>query len=323
MQELFDTNLIIERRDMQNLSYIFKNDDLFSQTGYKVLRNCQENGLIPCFKVNYNGKIKLVYDLTSYRPLQIILPLLKPEKFVSIILDLIDNIVNLGENGFIQINKIAFALDKIFINDKDKIAFVYIPYNESLNSFSNQIYEENVKKIIKEAIVTYKNLSVLELLRLYDDISEKKFTLENIKYYILEGRYNKQNIAFSEVEREQPILESNNGNSTINSTVSMIQPNAKLIGTGMAKTMEIIINKSEMIFGKNKDAVDILISFHPAISRVHCKIIYSNDRYYVCDLGSANGTYINGTKIKSFEAIQIGFDDEIMLANIVFILKRI
>jgi diguanylate cyclase (GGDEF)-like protein len=42
------------------------------------------------------------------------------------------------------------------------------------------------------------------------------------------------------------------------------------------------------------------------VSRQHCELIYEKDRLYVRDLGSANGTYVNGKRIKDITELKDG-----------------
>lgn len=56
---------------------------------------------------------------------------------------------------------------------------------------------------------------------------------------------------------------------------------------------EYIIRTGESIIGSGKDA-DIMINDNSAISRKHARLFISNGDYYIEDLGSTNGTCVNG-----------------------------
>ena len=47
------------------------------------------------------------------------------------------------------------------------------------------------------------------------------------------------------------------------------------------------------------------ITGNPAVSRVHCKILVRNRSYYIQDLGSSNGTFLNGKKVTMTEPLEI------------------
>ena len=51
------------------------------------------------------------------------------------------------------------------------------------------------------------------------------------------------------------------------------------------------------------------------ISRIHCKVICKQDDYYIEDLQSANGTYINNVRLQPKVATRIKHGDVVRLAN--------
>lgn len=53
------------------------------------------------------------------------------------------------------------------------------------------------------------------------------------------------------------------------------------------------------------------------ISREHLKIMYGNNRYYITDEGSTNGTKLNGVDIRKKGKMELNTGDEIILADIV------
>ena len=57
------------------------------------------------------------------------------------------------------------------------------------------------------------------------------------------------------------------------------------------------------------------------ISRVHCKINFSGGRYYITDLGSANGTSVNQRRLEKQQTVELHSGDCIRLANSDFIIS--
>lgn len=85
-------------------------------------------------------------------------------------------------------------------------------------------------------------------------------------------------------------------------------------------TMQIEISREEFVIGKDPSA-DAIIDFNPAISRRHCKITYRDERYFIEDLGSSNGTYVNRKRIDE-TIIPLKNGDRLILANTKFIVKE-
>ncbi len=55
----------------------------------------------------------------------------------------------------------------------------------------------------------------------------------------------------------------------------------------------------------------------PYISKAHAKIVLDESEYFLEDLNSANGTFLNGTRI--FDAVKLSNGDRIKLGQIEFI----
>ncbi|MFA5139733.1 MAG: FHA domain-containing protein [Elusimicrobiota bacterium] len=68
-----------------------------------------------------------------------------------------------------------------------------------------------------------------------------------------------------------------------------------LLKFNAAVIKEIPIEKSALVVGRKADS-DIVID-NPAISGHHCKIVLSGDTYFVEDLESTNGTFLNEKRV--------------------------
>lgn len=79
-----------------------------------------------------------------------------------------------------------------------------------------------------------------------------------------------------------------------------------------------IISQPVMGIGKSKDKSDIVIEGNPAVSRVHAQIIWKEQQYYVRDLGSANGTFLNHERIVPNENILLKNGDKLAFADAKF-----
>lgn len=76
----------------------------------------------------------------------------------------------------------------------------------------------------------------------------------------------------------------------------------------------IIPIRQTLTFGR-KDDNDVVVR-DEFISGYHARIIIKNNVFYIEDLQSTNGTFINGEKIEGRAKIEV--NDEIKLGNVVF-----
>lgn len=96
------------------------------------------------------------------------------------------------------------------------------------------------------------------------------------------------------------------------STLDMIR---KLVSKDKSKYENIEIDKFPFILGKLQEFTDYQIQ-DDCVSRLHLKIDEIEGDYYITDLNSTNGTFINGYRLESNEQRQINIGDEIKVANI-------
>jgi pSer/pThr/pTyr-binding forkhead associated (FHA) protein len=120
---------------------------------------------------------------------------------------------------------------------------------------------------------------------------------------------------FHKLEKGEEIIGTSN---TMKLDASLLPINwAYLIvkhGENRGKDFKIV--KDETTIGREQEN-DIVIP-NPTVSRFHAKIIRSEDKYFIEDLGSANGTMVNGIKVTK-ELLHDG--DIVQLGDVVLVFK--
>jgi pSer/pThr/pTyr-binding forkhead associated (FHA) protein len=85
-----------------------------------------------------------------------------------------------------------------------------------------------------------------------------------------------------------------------------------MVKTGFYEGLEIPLDRDWIVFGRGRGA-DVVLA-EPTISRAHAAIGYEADGFYVQDVGSTNGTWVNGASAKR-QALKSG--DEIQMGRLV------
>lgn len=67
----------------------------------------------------------------------------------------------------------------------------------------------------------------------------------------------------------------------------------------------VLINKNSFIIGKSPDMVDYCVRYNSNISRKHVCIIKMEDGYYIQDLETTNGTYVNGMRVSGSSSVKL------------------
>ena len=82
------------------------------------------------------------------------------------------------------------------------------------------------------------------------------------------------------------------------------------------------LEKSENKIGKRERSVDICIRSNPALSREHCAIRLLSGVYYLEDLNSSNGTYLNGEMIAPGKMVRLSNGCKIRMADEEFVFQE-
>lgn len=379
MNDLILDNLIKEKRDITNISYILEDSSLFFEIGYKVLQNQEKNGFIKAVKVIHNGKIKLIYDISKYKSLASIMPGLNAASFLIIMSKLFDIICETIENGFMQIENININFENIFIDTNNlSVNLIYIPVNTECNGNSKSLFEERLKGNIARAISANRNIDNELVNKLYSNLSLANNTIEMLRDYINTLSYtntnynqinnrvdskvnierksapsipvkseelksNKESKFISAIkgvfkfnnkkdrtkvsyEKNRKVQAPINNNDSLETEVlsgDMFIPTIAIVREDALESVNIPITKENFLIGKSVQMADGVISFNKAISRIHCRIIYIDGRYFIKDEKSVNGTFVNNRRVHVDGQVPIKTGDIIRLANSDFQVKSI
>jgi pSer/pThr/pTyr-binding forkhead associated (FHA) protein len=77
----------------------------------------------------------------------------------------------------------------------------------------------------------------------------------------------------------------------------------------------VIVDKDEFRIGKNAGMSDYVITNNSSVSRQHAVIQRRNGQFFVTDLGSTNGTFVNEKRISGTVQLQDG--DNIRYADVI------
>ena len=284
------------------LRYSIAREDDFSNIEYKVLMNQLEHGLLECTKVICNGGIQLIYDVLDYQPLSTFYNRMSFEDFFYIISELYTITEQVKNNGFMKNDHLELSMDKIFVNPgSKKVYMVYLPILLNTDEKQESI-ETMIKKVLINIALNHFTLTDYRIKELYEDIKVRDFTLRAINTKIVNRDYGAADV--------QPIKQSN---------PDMVP--RKLMTLTSINSPELIvlrIDKVDYMIGKMVAPGHGLIRNYPTISREHCKITCQGDQFFIMDLNSANGTYINEQRIPSYFACPLHSKDKLRLANLIF-----
>ncbi len=96
------------------------------------------------------------------------------------------------------------------------------------------------------------------------------------------------------------------------------KPVGKLVYDGNGNQEDFIIEKDLFRIGSLKASSDAVIHSR-TVSGNHAKIIREGDDYYIMDLNSSNGTFVNGNMLSYHEKVRLKPMDSVKIADVSFI----
>lgn len=298
MNALIEKNYIQEMICGSNFSYILNDNSSFLSTEYKVLQSQANSCFVKCMKMLYNGKVQLYYLTNNNKPLASLLPTLDAESFMVICANLFADIIDVKGNGFLSCQNIDISFERIYVDTATyKVSLVYLPVAQRV-FYDSSIFENELRTSLIKLIQGVSTLSTPKTVQLATNLANGTLSIESIYTSIKSGK--------------TPI--SSPHNNPVSDNFGN-QGQMKLVAMNAPTRIEIVVTKNEFTIGKKAELVDGVISFNRMISRSHCKVTKNGTQYFITDLQSANGTFVNHARLQPNQPHPINGGDIIRLAN--------
>lgn len=118
-------------------------------------------------------------------------------------------------------------------------------------------------------------------------------------------------------QENAPVAANDTGTREVGCVVT-----AKIIRSNTSD--EYLLDHKAVKIGRSAEFSDIAIDGNSTIGRCHATITNKNNKYYISDCHSANGTFVNGNKIAADEETELNSGDEFWLSTekFVFVLQQ-
>lgn len=296
MNILIENKYISELECGSNFSYVLNDSSTFLSTEYKVLQSQANSCFVKCMKMMYNGKMQLFYLTKGLKSFASMLPSMDTENFLTIVSNLLSNIVDVKHNGFLSCQNIDISFERVYVDPAThKVSLVYLPLNKRMFDDASA-FENELRTSLVKLISGISTLSTSKTMQFSADLSNGSLTIEDLQNRIKGGK------------GATPIVTPQTDASGEAGRLCIIAMNAPT-------RVEIEVTKDEFVIGKKQELVDGVVSFNKMISRSHCKINRRGSQYTVTDLQSANGTYVNKVRLQPNQPCQIKNGDVIRMAD--------
>lgn len=301
-------NILVENGSLSeiecgnNFSYLLNDTMLFSNTDYKILQSNENGPFIKCMKMKLNGKMQFFYLTAGLRSFGSMVSQMDPDTFVSVIGNVFYSINKVKTNGFLKIENLDLQMDHIFIDVITRDAYLlYLPLTKGM-FVDGSMAENDFRSGVMKMILGISTLSSPKTMQLFANLQNATIPMEMVCDGLISFKQKEKIIE----EPEKPGFASQNHKM-------------KLVSVNMSDKTVLSIEKDIYIVGRSKKHADgVVIDDKKMVGRAHCRITKDEVGFWIEDLDSANGTYINKQKILAGNKCKIQNGDILKLANIEF-----
>ncbi|MBO5284236.1 MAG: FHA domain-containing protein [Lachnospiraceae bacterium] len=294
------TSLVVTQTE-EYISFVFDEDSL-STLEYKVLMNLEKGDFLPAYLMKQNGRRQLLYVIPgASHTLESVGYSLEP-KLLFYVIDAIDRLcMEIENNGFLKTEHLDMNLKHMVLDtNSGKLQMIYLPVSSNATVMLNK--DSALRELAKELVSHNVNLKVsTRIQQLHADLMDNRISFTVILEKIRTGAY----------ERETYFDEK--GTIVVKQQTGGVRKIPYLVV--LENQMRLEINRPEYVLGKNRDMADGVIYNHTTVSRKHCRVIEEKGHYYIQDLGSKNGTYVNDRYLMGDEKVELHNGDRVRLAE--------
>lgn len=117
---------------------------------------------------------------------------------------------------------------------------------------------------------------------------------------------------YLEVDNDNKRSDDSNQTDSVYSITKNISNNRTSFTANSTKTL---VNEFPFIIGKSVKGSNLTIN-NKSISRIHAELIKRKEGIYLSDLGSTNGTYINGIRLEANKPYELSDQDRVTFSNV-------
>lgn len=172
----------------------------------------------------------------------------------------------------------------------------------------------NKKKVYNEPAVNSFNVEYKNREKLFEEPIVKKEEVESKNDSIIENKIYKA--------KEKMVEKPESTNYSTEDTILLedykqklnIEAEPYLLSKDGDIVNKVIIASNPFIIGKLDSQVDYIVE-NSSVSRIHCKIINEDEKYYIIDLNSKNGTYLDEERLVSNKKYQLHDGTHVAISN--------
>lgn len=302
------------KRELDHNYLILEQEDFQSSYQIEMLTRNRIPGLLECRLSLVDQNAVFYYEITSRQSLRLVLErrrltAIELEAFLEKMLQTAQSC----EEYLLDTGTLLFDPDYIYLDsDRWEFFFCLFPfYEEEMGNGLLGLAEFLLDRLDKQdpgavalgyelyRMAGEENVSLEQILMKHREENKKEFTPQMQR----------------EPEKEKPKAADKTGE-----TVFLKKDTGLVLRSENPSYLSMEITGTDFLIGKKKDAVDGWIKAR-GISRIHGKISKEEEGYYLTDLNSTNGTFLNGGRLEVNEKARIRPGDIVGFADVKYVVE--
>lgn len=298
IQGIIDVWNLIPNYLLEADNIILTVDMIFIDLNLDKIFLCYSPGYKKDFYMAFHDLIQSLLLAVDYNDLTAVEVIYKINEWCNIEYNEIDKLKNIVGEESVSVRS-EDNIKKDFQNEIFDTGQNCFEYNNSIPDKKN--FFKRIFEILKEKFIRFK-FDVLNGMDPYKDDSVNKEYSEKTE------NITNETLSFGDNSDDETIL------------VSAAVRNHKRNLISVCGIETIIIEHYPFLIGKLEKNVDGVIR-HNSISRVQARIQLTDNKYFLEDLNSRNGTYVNEERIEPYESVEIKIGDKIGFAEMDFFFR--
>ena len=310
---------------------------VISELELKLIRNIADEGFLIPYPIELNGSNALIYSYGDLVSLTEVTDKINMNEWRRIILKFFDCVETVMKNGFLNVCNLCLDPDHVMLDQEFNIRAVYIPvegayFYEDEKEFVNALrlfvrttgentgfLDSDFRAVLADAGSTMDRIKTA--VEKFVPMQNAGNDREQEKRSLFAGLFAKKAEAKKQSSKgERAVIHVQGGATEI---LEEGPVGITLVYTGDIKPLRFDIKDPGLVIGKQEGSVDLVIPFSKAVSRIHCKVGFEDGAGYIEDLGSSNGTFVNGNRYGKGERTKLEPGDKVKIANVEFEVEAI
>lgn len=294
---------------LDHIAYTYEDQEAVYQLGMRYIKKLPIKEVLPFVKVVHDGCDRVMYEKEQLHNLCEIVPTLTNSELAIALKQFCANMLAIEDTDYIAMTAIDVKYERLLYDTKQKaIRMIVLPVQAPCDFHDGESWGNAFRRMLLMLFHTIFKESPEKYQEAYYAIMDETKNDKDVLIYMHDYSFGVQKV------EEKAVEEQTKETKKEETAVRKL----RLEHTGALGSLIFVVTKPEYILGKASNSADGVIPSTDMISRRHCVIYQAQDRYTVEDLGSTNGTKINGYRIDPGQRFYLNHGDVLSLADVDF-----